>query len=75
MNETYQPSSLPNSPLESLVMYQLNELVRGKNLIEKQYAQLRKTRVSRGKASLLAAEIADLDRRADRLSRLMAAMA
>jgi hypothetical protein len=71
--ETHTNSTLGN-PLDSLLIQQLEELITGERALQQQYSRLAADGQSRAPIASFAAELAQLERRADRLSRMMDAM-
>jgi hypothetical protein len=71
--ETHTNSTLGN-PLDSLLIQQLEELITGERALQQQYSRLAADGQCRAPIASFAAELAQLERRADRLSRMMDAM-
>ncbi len=74
MSQLNESSIRPQSPLEQLVFQQLQQLISGQRMLEQQYSQLKTTSESDREATVFAAELSELDSRADRLRRMMDAM-
>ena len=63
-----------DSPLQQLVLQQLAAIVNGEKRLKEQYAQLSAAPNSPETMEIFASRLADLNRRADRLHRMMDAM-
>jgi hypothetical protein len=67
-------NSTPSSPLESLLVHQLEQLIARERILEHEYLTLATKPNDHAPRAKFAAELSQLERRADRLWRMIDAM-